>query len=512
MNNLEMQTAKCKFVGSWKLALFCAIGLIIEGCIGSARAAVTDFCAWATVGDNRNAGSTTNAAPLIELTGGNVSGSVFTKAGANLSAVTAGMWASLYADGATQAVYVAKITAVDDGADTITVSATDKMGTSPGNGTGNRSIRVGGAWWGFNGPNDFPFNLVQATAVNAANEFAALNLRGTFFATDTITNTAPGVIIVQGYTNVFRDKGKAIIDGKTGTAGVVFSLFGTSSAANNWIIRDLEFDGNFAGSPAAATATGNWGVSIGGVGSYVQRVIVKNMWRGGLRADAAIVTVTELDAHTNNRDDASDFGGFLATEEGTLSNSFIHDNDDLGSDNDNLGIVLQLASGEPYNIFNCIVVRNTKHNLQIQGSAASVNVWGSTFWECDDNNIHSTGTGASAILVRNSILGGAGLYNINRSTAVDGSITIEKCAMLAGGSGNLNNINSSFATDTITLSGDPFVNKGADNWTPNDPLIKNTGWGQIGALAVLSYPDVGAVQHQDAGGGGSAGTAYLIVR
>lgn len=105
-----------------------------------------------TTGNNLNAGSTTSDNALATSTNGNwdtASANRFVAAGGATPflSVTVGMYASIYLDAATNAVFVSKVTAVDVGGTYIEVSKTaNKLGTAPTAGATGRSCKVGGAW------------------------------------------------------------------------------------------------------------------------------------------------------------------------------------------------------------------------------------------------------------------------------------------------------------------------------------------------------------------------------
>lgn len=101
-------------------------------------------------GNDANAGSVRNAAASVTSTNGNWSTvtNIFTPAGGGtpFSGVAAGEYASIYIDGATVAVYVAKIATVNSGGATITLDGTIKYGTAPVTSATARSCKVGGSW------------------------------------------------------------------------------------------------------------------------------------------------------------------------------------------------------------------------------------------------------------------------------------------------------------------------------------------------------------------------------
>lgn len=209
-------------------------------------------------GTNVNAGSTTNAVPTFGTTAGDwvASTGVYTKSGANLSAVTVGMWASVYPDAATVTPFVGRITAVDDGADTITVSLTVTNGTPPTDGTGNRSINVEGAWRGPYLNEFFPFNFISGVATNTSLHAPCVNMRGTFSVTNRMTNAMSGPVYWWGYTNTPRDGGYAIIDG--GATGAGYDLYRYTGIRNTHVNIEFQNNGNSgSGSLVISTQDGS---------------------------------------------------------------------------------------------------------------------------------------------------------------------------------------------------------------------------------------------------------------
>lgn len=82
------------------------------------------------------------------------------------------------------------------------------------------------------------------------------------------------------------------------------------------------------------------------------------------------------------------------------------------------------------------------------------------------------------------------------------------CAGYNNTSGNVNNSSAMFMNlNFVTLTGDPFVNAGADNFTLNNTAgagaaLRDAG---VDVYGLTDYNDVGACGHQDTGGGGGGG-------
>ena len=210
----------------------------------------TEFCC-RSGGSNLNAGTRTGnstepgtAADLTYSSGTWVASTgVFTVASGNpqTDGVAVGDFASVYADGSTVTGFVGRVTARDT--TTITVSLTAKAGTAPTDGTGNRTLKIGGAWKGPNGTDKFPFGTIASTLTNASSDPPRVNFKND--ATYAITAAlGPGTsgIWYEGYTSSYSDGGRAIIDG--GTSGASYYLLdmlsGTSCTLKNLIFQTME--------------------------------------------------------------------------------------------------------------------------------------------------------------------------------------------------------------------------------------------------------------------------------
>lgn len=148
-------------------------------------AAETGFYTNPSTGSNTAAGSTTGS-PLVSGTNGNWNGSttyIFSGA-TDLSGVAADMWASIYPDSATETTYVARITAVNDGTDTLTLDTTNKSGTlsAPASSATGISCKIGGVWKGPNAQSFFPLNIISGAMTNAAGDDFVLNAKAGDYA------------------------------------------------------------------------------------------------------------------------------------------------------------------------------------------------------------------------------------------------------------------------------------------------------------------------------------------
>jgi hypothetical protein len=182
------------------------------------------FCK--TTGSNLNGGALASGAEpadaaVYTCTNSNWNGTdTFTPTDGSTPAntVTAGDFASVYLDGATVSVFVARVEAVAAGVNgAITLSGGALGGTAPAAGATGRTIKVGGAWKGPNAAEQFPFNFMTSVMTNGAGLLPRVNLKaGTYSITAAINHNTvggfPGVKF-QGYTTTPGDGGRFTIQG-----------------------------------------------------------------------------------------------------------------------------------------------------------------------------------------------------------------------------------------------------------------------------------------------------------
>lgn len=263
-------------------------------------------------GSNVNAGSTTaDAAAYTATNGGWDSGTgVFTPASGDPSAsVAVGDFASVYNDGATVAVFVGRVTAVNS--TTITVSTTAKSGTAPTTNASGRSIKVGGAWAGPSGAVAFPFNFAAGTMTNASGHIPRVNFKnGTNYAiTAAIAHNSNGPAVFQGYTTTVGDGGRAVLDG--GTSGASYLLFTIAGTAT--LVADFEYQNN------GATGSAN-GASISSFGTHSRfwRCVAHDVRGSGFYAAAASNSgFIECEAYACNQSATAALAGFQNAVGGT---------------------------------------------------------------------------------------------------------------------------------------------------------------------------------------------------
>ena len=212
--------------------------------------AFTEFYANASTGSNLNAGST-QGAPVLTNTGGSwvQATRVFTCSGSpDLSGITAGMWGSVYADGAAAPTgYISRVTAVDNGLKTITLSTTAQSGSAPVDGGSNRTIVIGGAWLGPNGASGFPFSFLSSTAIDASGNLPRCNYKNNaVYNTTAVITFNQSDVFHFGYSTVVDDGGIAEINNGT-TAANGINVSGSRSHLENFKIASTQTVGTTIG-------------------------------------------------------------------------------------------------------------------------------------------------------------------------------------------------------------------------------------------------------------------------
>lgn len=467
--------------------------------------AFTEFYAQSS-GSNLNAGSTTDDAAIYTSTNGNWNATtgVFTPTAGDPSAtVSVGMFASVFLDAATVGVFVGRVTAVDS--TTITVSTTAKSGTAPTTDTTGRSVNVGGAWKGPNGAVAFPFGFIDEALRDSAGNRGRVNFKsGTDYdITSAITHALSGVTF-QGYTTTPGDGGRAVIDG--GTSGASYVLLTLSGSLD--ILCELVFQNNGASGSAA-------GLLLSGTRNFVKGCVVNSV-RGTGFSVTGTNTVVECEAYGCNQSNGSGNGGFATTEEAYFVRCVSHDN----SGSNSAGFVCSNISTEPLVFINCIADTNGGDGFISTGSAGKIGLIGCVAYNNTGDGIDiSSMTGTANLLMENCVLASNGGYGVTQTGTTLEVISLTNCAFYSNTSGQTNAINASFIAGSVTLTGDPFTDAANGDFDLNDTAgagadCRNAGRGNFTQTAAsytgtLSYPDIGASQHEDAGGGGGGITRRL---
>jgi hypothetical protein len=465
----------------------------------------TEFCC-RSGGSNLNAGTRTGnstepgtTADFTYASGNWVQGTgVFTVASGNPSSdgVAVGDFASVYADGSTVTGFVGRVTARD--ATTITVSLTAKSGTAPTDGTGNRTLKIGGAWQGPNGTSSFPFGFIENTLSNSSGHSPRVNFKNAanYDITAAMTHANAGPVYFQGYTTAYNDGGKATIDG--GTSGASYTLLTNNGSGN--IYEDLIFCNN----GATGTAPGFSYTQT----CFITRCVVHSVRGHGFTGGAIL---TSCEAYSCNQANSGSSGGFISTN--SVYVRCIAYNNTGGNSS---GFVTSIAASTSNRFFNCIAVGNGLHGFAIKGRADTQVLYNCDAYDNDGDGINcdvATSSGGNCLISNCNLVKNGG-YGINDAEAtLLHSIQINNCGFgsgtMANTSGDTNVALFGQVEGSVTYGADltPWVDPDNGDFRITLSAAKNAGRGSFtqtasGQAGTIGYPDIGAAQHLDSGGGG----------
>lgn len=476
--------------------------------------AFTEFYCDAAAGANVNAGDKTANGVVTSANGAwSTVTNIFTAtSGTPFSGVSVGDFASLYADGGTVSVYVARVTAVGGGGLTLTLSTTAKSGTAPTTAGVGITCTTGGAWKGPNAAVNFPFGFISSAQTDSGGDPPRVNLKnGTNYSvTAAVAHTATGgkSVTFQGYTSAVGDGGRFTLDG--GTSGASYVLLTLTSGGDALSIAHL-YDAIIQNNGATGAADG---LSVGGgfVFSVVRNVVVNSIRGDGLVATKAILV--ECEVYGANQANTAGDGGIKLSGSTDLTRCNAHDN--TGSNNSGIICTTTQAS---YTLSYCIVDTNGQDGIVLP----SVNTI-ATVKSCDTYS-----NGRDGIRIRNDSFGGAvyiensnfiknGGYGINQQSPISTAIIVN-CGFGAGTaantSGQTNGLTGPAAIGSVTYTSNatPWVDPDNGDFRVSLATAKGTGRGTFVETAAsyagtIGYPDIGAAQHLESVGGGSPFPVY----
>lgn len=463
-------------------------------------------------GSNLNAGSTTDNAAILTYAAGTFvrSTGVFTVASGNpqTDGVAVGMFVGLYTTaGATQVGLVARVTARNT--TTITVNTTDIAGATANvsEAAGASTLKVGGAWAGPSGTVGFPFSFAVGTLVNAAADPLRVNIKAgtTYEITAGITHSLNGVIF-QGYTTTPGDGGMFKLGGDSASPTAPYTMFTLSGAGNKVFHHWCNDNG---GTTGGQTVGNNAMFDITGNGNLVQFCWFSDSYRVGCRNGGAGSLVMDCHAHSCNRDDASGFGAFHSTATGDMTRCTASGNV-VGTDS--CGFSASANDDRVIAYDRCISIGNAGNGFEFTGSDHTIKMSRCISLNNAENGIEfnaSTVT-SSCLVIEDSVIYGSGLFGIRNANAIRTGPIVRNCAFGDNDSGDTTNVPASFIIDKITLGADPFEDSVNGDLRPNavangGELLKAAGFGSFfinpawltDGAATVSFPDVGAVQHQE---------------
>ena len=445
-----------------------------------------------TSGSNLNAGSTILIVADVTETNGdwdNATANAFTaSAGTPFSGVSVGEFASVYLDGASVAVYVARITAVGGGGASVTLSTAADAGTAPTSGAAGRSCKVGGAWKGPNGAEAFPFGFVTNVLKNSTGNPPRINFKGgvDYDVTANITHNLDGGCTWEGYTTSIGDGGKATIDGGTVETSYILFSFGNSAHANK--AKHIIFSSNGASGTASGVTSAN--------GNTVCFEGCKFTLMGGDGFEStggAMCWLIGCLAEGNNiSNTATQYGIRIDLPGWRCVRCWAKDNTTANTS----GFLVQNA------ISHCIASGNGAHGFvstgnQAHGESCDAYNNGGSGWSAsksavDAGNIH---------IIENSNFFKNGAYGIAHPN--DLFLFITNCGFGAGTEANTsgdieaNEEQQVTGKVTHTTNENPWNDAASDDFNITHADSKDAGDGSFYDAVNVAHLDIGAVQHEE---------------
>lgn len=452
-------------------------------------------------GSNVNAGSDTNNSAKFTSTNGNWSTVTLTfipTDGTNpvSSGVKVGDYASIYIDGATEAVFVSRITvvvdAVNGGITVLDSGGLGGAGNKPVTSATARTIKVGGALLGPNAASGFPLTLQRWGELR---NVSGNPVRTNFKNNQTYSITAGFAVhttdnfpeVYQGYSVTPGDGGKATIDGGTSTDAV---LTGLGLLGN--VFRDLIF--------STSISSGTADMVVGAVGVEFTRCVFKGARVNGLNISGNNTLINECEASGCNGSNTANSGCFKLTGTGpSVIRTIAHDS----SGSNTSGFIVSSGS---VSLQNVICARLGQYGVSIITNGNGYRIVQSDFYRLGSDAIHIAASLAGSIWIENNnfvklgiggIPGGAGICNL--STSMVGYSYNNAYGTVATGDTLLNFIESgkiTYPQDTT-----PWVDPDNGNFGESLAAALSTGRGAFTVTQTYSgtttgYPDIGAAQAQ----------------
>ncbi len=455
-------------------------------------------------GANINAGSSSGAALYTSVTGGwSTVTNIFTpndNTNPVAAGVQVGMFASIYTDGATTAVYITRITQVVNAINgAITVSSTVIYGTAPST-AATISIKVGGAWAGPSGAVTFPFGLTGTIGVlkDANSNQVRLNVKNdqTYTMTVALPFATLGNAVMQGYATSPGDLGKATFTSNL-TSGTQFHVSTGSPCA----FVDLVFANTGASNANPLFVANNSSNDI---------VCLRCVFHGSrghgcqLTGTAANMHLIECEAYDCNKANTANLAGFAASNPsgGALFCWNCYSHDHTGGANSHCFGITNICG---LILVNCIGESSLGSGIKTAGNnSQALIVINCNFYNNSADGITISPTTATAwtVLINNNLLLNAG-RGINVTTASQGGILFNS----GRGLGNQQNaLGDTLKSIVNTAGSDVFYSAGTTPW--NAPTTGDfttvVGSAAVGAgrghfeetdgtnSGTLSYPVIGA--------------------
>jgi len=282
--------------------------------------------------------------------------------------------------------------------------------------------------------------------------------------------------------------------GDGGRAEIVWSNSGGASYVPLTVSGQMT---ELANLTLTGTGTNNTGdpnpVAISGGACSLDRVVVRNFRSNNCTITAAGCTLVECTFYGGLT------AGLLVSTSATLDNCMIYANTGATTDG------LQINTGRCV-LTDCVIDGNGRYGVSVTGTVDLVQIRGGVVRGNGGDGARLASSSSFRFYSKNVIYANNGGVGVIRSSGV-AVVTLRGNAFRLNTGGNTNGLTHLTESGTITLTADPFVGAATGDFRLNTAagggaLLKGTGRGaftqtQSGYAGTVSYPDVGAAQHQE---------------
>lgn len=447
-----------------------------------------------TGGNDLNAGSTNQDAANFTYASGNLATvtnvATFTVASGNPQAdgVQVGDKCSIYVDGDSATPFVGIVTGVTT--TTITCATnTNKLGTIPSNGTGNRSLKIGGAWAGLG---LCASGRILASGTNSLGSLRINVQAGTYSNAGTaravgLAGTASLPIYFRGYKTATGDQDSNPTAARV--AGTDIPLFSWGDAGFTCSSGFVFFENLAFVSARTGGATVTSGPASNPV--FFRRCQVENTNAGASSVGFAIsgagqvtLDASHIKATTTASSALSCSGVPLITQCRVLGGV--------------LGIQVTGTLNQT-NIFRTIVAGCTSHGIQL--ASTWFTIFGCSIYATGGDGIRVTNISGATASIMGCRFGGSGGYDINSSAGTTSAIYLRGNVTHGWTLGHLNGVGDAYEFAALTDSASPFTNAAGGDFSPASGSNGNAVRFDFENDSNVAYYDVGALQRA---AGGSA--------
>jgi hypothetical protein len=454
--------------------------------------AYTNFCC-RSGGSNLNAGTRKGdltepgTSPLFTYASGNwVSGTgTFTVASGNplTDGIVAGDFVSIYANGATTTNLVGRVGSVTS----TTIVMSGAVTGTLADGTGTRTLRVGGAWKGPNAADGFPFGFVTQNLHDGVNFTQRVNMKNdAVYSISVGLSHSTGGTLFRGYTTSYADGGMANING--GTNAIVLLTVGSGVGGQNLIVSNNGTTGANAGFALSVSA-------------YLRQCVAHDIRGNGFNLNGSAAKVFECEAYLCNASNTAFGCGFSLTNAAAAALA-VRCNSHHNAGSNSSGYLLN--NSQTTGLYDCIASSNGQWGCIINTFGAAV--LGCDFYNNAAGGISGGGcTITSCNFVKN---GGWAISGLSNSGVI---CDVINCGFGSGTQANTSGQvtgSSMQVTGSVTYASDitPWVDPANGDFRINLAAAKGTGRGlftqtQAGYAGTIGYPDIGAAQSKGGGGG-----------